>query len=223
MAITITFDTVAESAAFFALMAGHPLTITQVGNLVEASTEGSSTPAPAPTPTSNPAASTPAAAPVSAPAPAPITDAAKAAVDSALERAAASKTEIRKRKEKEKADAKAELEGGGDPKAESAPKQEPAANTPPTATAAPEPDASNASEEDFFNSTGQDANATDAEPAEPIYTYKQVYDELRAWSSTVDRNTFAALMKECDVLAVAELEKKPELFNTIMKKILPAA
>lgn len=53
----------------------------------------------------------------------------------------------------------------------------------------------------------------------PRYTYAQVYDALRAWSTKVDRVAFAALMTECAVSTVPELEGRPELFDKIMKHI----
>lgn len=213
MAITLTFDTVQESAAFFAMMSGAKIEFAKAGELESTTIVGQAAPAGGalvliPGDATAPAANV-APAPVPAPAPAPGADGDKKPTAAQEAVAAAQAAAKAARKPKEKAD----------PKVEPAPKPEPTASTSPTATAETAAGAPDASGGDFFGSTDQTAGVTDAAPAEPTYTYQEVHDGLRAWSGKVNRDTFAALMQECGVASVPALEHKPELFATIMKKI----
>lgn len=92
------------------------------------------------------------------------------------------------------------------------------ANDQPTATGAPEPAASSDSEQDFFGSTSQDANAT-AAPQSVVYTYPQIHNALFAWSKRTVRPTFASLMEKCGAVKVEQLEGKADLFPMIVETI----
>lgn len=241
MAISITFDTIAEMTAYMAAFGGAyvPATleefatggVPQPGEIIGSGQLTGTAITAIPVQSELPIAdSSQASAPASVDGGKAVTPEARAAIEAAVvaaEAAKGSRTPKSKPKAKDAAPAPApapaptaEVNGKPAEVLDKPSEDKPAENsaapaaTPPTATEETAPPASSSEDAGFFSSTEQDANAT---AAPKVYTAEEVKETLMEWSKQVNKETFGAVMLQFKVKSMADLATKPEVFAPMME------